>query len=137
MKTSAHDTQQADQIWSMVRDYDFANTMASGERGMKAIAEAQEHFIARVATMNREIADFIDRRLTHDRETIQSLIACKTPQEAVAVWGKFLETVTHQYAREFGAIAGLNVDQAREAIKDAQHEIKETVKPLTAGGNNA
>lgn len=137
MKKSANRAQPADEIWSMMRDYDFANTMASGERGAKAMAEAQEHFIARLAKMNREIADFIDRRLSHDRETIQSLTACKTPQEVVAVWAKFLETATHQYAEEFGTIAGLNVDQAREVVEDTQHEIKETVEPLTAGGRHA
>ncbi|MEM8957689.1 MAG: phasin family protein, partial [Pseudomonadota bacterium] len=129
--------QPADQIWSMMRDCDLTNTMASGERGLKALAEAQEHFIARAAKMNREIADFIDRRLSHDCETVRSLSACKTPQEVVAVWAKFLETATHQYAKEFGTIAGLNVDQAREVVEDTQHEIKESVEPLTAGGRHA
>lgn len=137
MKKTATGTQQADQVWQAMRDFDVSKMMVGGERGMKAMAEAQEHFIDRIARMNREIADFVDRRLRHDRETVHALAACKSPQEIVTVWGKFVETASRQYAEEFRTIAGLSVDQAREAIEDAQHEIEETVRPVASGGKNA
>lgn len=137
MKKAATETQQTDAVWTAMRDFDMTKMMAGGERGMKAMAEAQEHFIARIAKMNREIADFIERRLTHDRETVHALAECKSPQECVEVWGKFVETASRQYAEEFGTIAGMGVDQAREAVEDAQHEIEETVQPISSGGRNA
>lgn len=136
-KKTVAETPQADQVFSAMRDFDVTKMMAGGERGAKAIAEAQEHFIARAAKMHREIANFVDRRLKHDQETVHALAECKSPQEFVAVWGKFVETASKQYAEEFGKIAGMSVDQAREAVEDAQHEIEETVKPIASGGKNA
>ena len=137
MKKTVTETPEADQVFAAMRDFDVTKMMAGGERGMKAMAEAQEHFIERIAKMNREIAGFVDRRLKHDQETVHALAECKSPQEFVAVWGKFVETASRQYAEEFGTIAGMGVDQAREAVEDAQHEIEETVKPIASGGKNA
>ncbi|MEO1775356.1 MAG: phasin family protein [Pseudomonadota bacterium] len=137
MKKKVTATPQAEQVWMAARDFDVSTMMAGGESGMKAMAEAQEHFIARVAKMHREIAGFVDRRLKHDRETVHALAECKSPQEFVTVWGKFAETASRQYVEELGTIAGMGVDQAREAVEDAQHEIEETVTPFASGGKNA
>lgn len=137
MKKAPGKTEQTGPVWSAMRDFDFTKAMTGGGRSVQAMAEAQEHFIARLATMNKEVASFIDRRLTHDRDTVHALAECKTPQEAMAVWGKFVETASRHYAEEFGAIAGMSVDQAREAVEDAQHEIEETVRPLQSGGKDA
>ncbi|MGF1503491.1 MAG: phasin family protein [Paracoccaceae bacterium] len=129
MNDSSSERAPADAAWSALRDFDVNKLMVGGESGLRAMAEAQEHFIERLALVNREIAAFVDRRLKHDRETVHALAACKSPQELVAVWGKFVETASRQYAEEMGTLAGMGVDHAREAAEDVQHELEETMKP--------
>jgi hypothetical protein len=104
----------------MVPDFDMTKLMAGGERGLKAMAEAQEHAIARLARVNREMAEFVDRRLSHDRETVRDLAACTTPQEAMSVWAKFTEQIARDYMKEAETFASLGANAAREAMSDAE-----------------
>lgn len=124
------------QMWSGMQGFDLSQMFAGGDRGLKAMVEAQQHLIDRIATMNREIADFVERRLEHDRETLQDLGSCKTPQEAMVVWGKFVETASRQYADEMGTLASLTVDQAHEAVEDVQNEIRESSRPARIVGRH-
>lgn len=116
---------------SLVGEFDFANVFAGNGRNMKAMAEAQEHFIGRVAKMNREIASFVDRRLKHDRRTVHALAECETPQDAVQVWSEYLETASRHYRDEMTALTNLGFDQTRETVEDVQHGIEESVGSMS------
>ncbi|MEM1316065.1 MAG: phasin family protein [Pseudomonadota bacterium] len=115
--------------WRAFLQFDPSRLMSG--KGMAAFAEAQQHMIGRVAALNHEVARFVDRRLTHDQETVRKLAECGSPQEAMAVWTAFVETASRHYAEEMGMLAGLGVEQAREAAQDVQREIEETSEDLT------
>ncbi|GAB5469993.1 MAG: hypothetical protein Kilf2KO_30230 [Rhodospirillales bacterium] len=114
--------------------FDLQPVIAANQRGMKAVAEAQEHLFSRAVKMNEEIHRFVSRRLEHDRSTMQQLSTCKSPQEAFAVWGTFMEKATQQYSEGIGLLAELYADQAREAMEEVQHEVEESILPVMKTG---
>ncbi|MEM7497953.1 MAG: phasin family protein [Pseudomonadota bacterium] len=116
---------------------DFAAMTLGGERGIEAVAEAQEHVIQRMARLNREVANFVQRRLEHDRETVASLAACRSPAEAMGVWSAFFSTASQQYSEAFASVAGITAAQARDAAEDLSHEMAVVAEPFTQGERHA
>lgn len=107
--------------------FDLEPLIAANQRGLKAAAEAQEHMLHRMAKVSDELFRFVDRRLERDRETAKELGACKSPQDAAKVCGKFFETAVKEYSQEMGLLAGIYADQSREALEDAQHQFEESI----------
>jgi hypothetical protein len=107
--------------------FDIEPLIAVNQRGVKAAAEAQDHMLRRVSAMSDEVFRFLDRRLERDREVVRELSSCRSPQDAVALYGQYFEETMKQYSEEMGLLAGLYSDQAREALEDAQHQIEDGV----------
>ncbi|MEQ8652100.1 MAG: hypothetical protein RIC87_06515 [Kiloniellales bacterium] len=70
--------------------------------------------------------------LDHDRAVFRELSCRTTPQEAMAVWGKFAATAAKRYVQEMSKMASPTVDQARETVAEVQHEIEQAA---TIGGD--
>lgn len=136
MAKAAGETQKANHAWAAIQDFDFTKTLAGGERGAKAMAEFQEHCIARTAMLNRAIADFFEERLSHDQETVRKLAACKSAQDTMAVWADFFELASRQYAEGFRTFATMGIDQTREVVEDVQDGVDKTVQSLKSGSRS-
>ncbi|MEM9012534.1 MAG: phasin family protein [Pseudomonadota bacterium] len=136
MAKASTDTPRFDAI-AALPGFDIEPLIAANQRGLKAAAEAQEHMLRRIAKMHEELFRFADRRLQHDRSTARELAACKSPQDAAAVCGKFFESAMKQYSEEVTLLAGLYADQARETMEDVQHQVEETVEPVLKRKNGA
>ncbi|MEL7139104.1 MAG: phasin family protein [Pseudomonadota bacterium] len=116
---------------------DFAAMTLGGERSLKAMATAHSRMIGRMARMNRACADFLERRLEHDRQTVMELADCRSPQEVAGVWTRFASTAAAQYAENFGAVASLAAEQGHEALADMRGEIEAAVQPFEGGAPHA
>ena len=60
-----------------------------------------------VAEVNREWLDFINRRLTQDVALMQSLSACKSPDEVWRAYADFWQVAAKDYQEEFAELAKL------------------------------
>lgn len=123
-----------DQVWAAMREFDYSGLFAGGERSMKAFADAHGHFFASMAKMNQEIAGFVERRMEHDRMILTQLASCKSPQEAMSVWGSFVQTAANHYAEEMRTMTALGFDHAREVAEEVQHEMSEATGAMAKAG---
>ena len=106
----------------------------ANQRSLLAAAEAQNHMLRRMSRFNEEMMRFVNQRLEQDREAAKTLTACKTPMDAMAAYGRFLELAVKDYSEEMGLMAGIYADMARETVEDAQHQVEETINPDSAHG---
>lgn len=113
---------------------DIQPLMSANANGFKAMAQAQEHMLRRVANFNKEIFKFVDRRLEHDRKTVKEIASCDSPQDAYTVYGKFFEAAAKHYSDEMEALASLYATQTQEILEDAQHQMKDVA---VSGDKNA
>lgn len=102
--------------------------LAANQRGLQAAAEAQNHMIKRLASMNRELFNFVNRRLSSDRDTANELARCKSPEDAVAICAKAAEQAMKDYSEEVGYLAGAYAEQAQEVMEDVQHQVEEAIE---------
>ena len=64
---------------------------------------------------------------------VKEMAACKSPQDAMALFGTFFETAMRQYSEEIGQISAMYVEQTAEALSDVEHEIEEIVETPAKG----
>lgn len=112
-----------------MQSLDIQPLMSANAHGFKAMAQAQEHMIRRMANFNKEVFKFVDRRLEHDRKTVMEIASCDTPLDAYSVYGKFFEAAAKHYSDEMEVLASLCADQTQEFLEDAQNQMEETVVP--------
>lgn len=112
---------------------DIAPIIEANKRGLEAAAQANSHALRRMAKVNQELFGFVTRRLEHDRAAVKEMAACKSPQDAMALFGTFFETAMRQYSEEIGQISAMYVEQSAEALSDVEHEIEEIVETPAKG----
>ncbi|MEQ9491325.1 MAG: phasin family protein [Alphaproteobacteria bacterium] len=100
--------------------------MSANAQSFKAMAQAQEHMLRRMATFNRELFKFIDRRLEHDRKTVLEIASCNTPEDVYTACSKFFESSASHYSDEMEALASLYTEQANEVMEDTRHQMEES-----------
>lgn len=108
---------------------DIAPIIEANQRGLQAAAQANSHALQRMAKVNKELFGFVTRRLDHDREAVKKLATCKSPQDAMALFGTFFETAMKQYSDEIGQLSAMYAEQTAEALADVEHEIDEIAEP--------
>jgi hypothetical protein len=112
---------------------DLAPILEANKRGLEAAAQANSHALQRMAKVNQELFGFVTRRLEHDRAAVKDLASCKSPQDAMALFGTFFETAMRQYTEEIGQISAMYVEHTAEALSDVEHEIDEIVEAPEKG----
>ncbi|MEM9763099.1 MAG: phasin family protein [Pseudomonadota bacterium] len=116
---------------------DLAAMTLGSERGVQAMAAAHSHMIGRMARLSRVYADFVERRLEHDRETLMALAECRSPQEAATIWAGFASTAVAQYTETCGTFASLAAEQGEEALSDMREELAAALPPDEGGASHA
>ncbi len=109
--------------------FDVASVFESSRRLFEVAAASQGHALDRVIRMNGELSRFVALRLERDRAAARELAGCGTPSEVADTYGRFFDTAVKEYAEEFGLLAGLCADQAREVVEDMQHQVEEAADP--------
>ena len=94
--------------------FDYSHMLSNGDVGVKAVMEANRAFLDGMAAMSEEIGRFVGNRLQEDMGASQSLMACKTPEQAMSVQLAFAQTATQQYFEEAGRLMALAMDIARK-----------------------
>ncbi len=103
----------------------FEAAIVAGQRSFKIAAATHTSMMRRMASMNKEVFDFVDRRLAKDRETAKNFARCQTPQDVVEVYAKFAETTIKDYSEEIGVLANAIADQAQALTEEFQNQVKE------------
>jgi len=110
----------------------FEPFVAVNQRGLSAALEVNDHILKRMAKVGSEVFQFVDRRLKHDLDTAKDLASCTTPQDAVTLYGQYVETTMRQYSEEISLLANLYSEQARETMEEVQQQARQTIEPVTA-----
>src|SRR5690348_3891754 len=76
------------------------------EAGQQALVQ----WVASVAAVSQEVAQFTQVRLQQDMETCMALAECKTPQEAVDCQMRYVGQAVTQYFDELGKLPRLVLD---------------------------
>lgn len=116
---------------------DVQPMMAANQAGMRAIAEAGGHLASQMTRMNGEIADFVGRRLEHDRETMTALSTCTTLSETFSIYTDYVQRMMRDYTEEMGTLANLYAETARETMDDMQAGMRESVSSTTRDRGDA
>lgn len=106
---------------SLATIFDVGGMIAANQRGFEAAAEAQRRMLGRMSQVTSEVMNFVGRRLERDRDTVRRLADCRSPQDAVALYGEFVESAVKEYTEEIGVLAGLCADQAQDVVAGARH----------------
>jgi hypothetical protein len=101
---------------------DFDPIIDANQRGLTAAVAANGQALMRMARMNDELFGFLSRRLERDRITAKELQDCKSAQAAVSLCTQFFEMAMRQYSEELGLLTSIYVDQAGEAMADAERQ---------------
>ncbi|MFT7040634.1 MAG: hypothetical protein ACJAW4_003362 [Paracoccaceae bacterium] len=112
---------------------DMVPIIAANKRGLEAATQANTHALKRMALVNRELFGFVTRRLEHDRAAVKQLSTCKSPQDAMALFGTFFETAMRQYSEEISQMSAMYVELTTKTFADVEQEIEEIVETPTKG----
>ncbi|MEL6211587.1 MAG: phasin family protein [Pseudomonadota bacterium] len=114
-----------DKAMEIPTSFDPSAMMANNQKSLQAIAETHQNMMRRMAEMNGQVSRFYSKRLDSDRQVLRDLQACRNPQEAVTVWGAFMEKAAQDYAEEMGSIAALYADQAKGMVDDVTDAVED------------
>ncbi|MEO1457878.1 MAG: phasin family protein [Pseudomonadota bacterium] len=114
--------------------YDVQPFFEASRASFAAMADAQQRIMRRAMALGEEMMRFTEKRLTHDRETLSALAHCRTPKDAIALYGQFLDRAGKDYSEEAGKFAGLCADQTRELLTDTRDEVGAVLAPVLSPG---
>jgi hypothetical protein len=100
---------------------DAAQLIENNQRAMRAALEVQSQGFQHMAKIGTSVLEFVQRRLQHDVELAQRLGTARAPQDAYAAYTDFFDVAVKEYSSEFSELATLYVDQAEEAMQEAEH----------------
>ena len=106
-----------------------------GRRHLEAASLAQQHAVEGLARICEEGVRFTNLRMDENRRTFRQLASAQALPDTLSIWNEHFERTARQYGEEFGIVAGLCSDQARDAIGDlrlAAAASRETVAPNEA-----
>ena len=104
--------------------FDMAQFGAMGAGAMESMTEASRKMMEAGATMNKEIFDFVNTRLSADMETQQKLMQSGTFQDMQKVYSDYFQTASQQYLDEMQKLMSMAADTAREAADAATKQQK-------------
>lgn len=105
-----------------------ANPLLSNAGGemMGTLGEAGSAYLRGVVSLNREITDFVSKRLEHDAELSRKLGQCKDWKEASELQQNWFREASEEYA-----------NSARTLMEMTTRIMNETWAPLRQPGNRA
>ncbi len=93
---------------------------------LAALAEVNGKVYENIATLNKNWAAFVNRRLKEDFSVPQQLAGCKSVQEMYSVYADFFQTAVTDYQSEFEQMSKLSKSIAEETTQVVQARLEET-----------
>jgi hypothetical protein len=92
---------------------------------LEAMAEMNGKVYENIATLNKNWAAFVNRRLKKDLSVPQQLAACKTVQDMYGVYADFFQTAMSDYQTEFEQMSKIGKSLAEETLQAVQARAQE------------
>jgi len=86
----------------------------SAEVAMQSLAHSTDTYVEWMTGWNREIANFLERRLARQREFTHKACACKDASELVEFHREWAETAHQDYAEELKKLTDLGLSFAEK-----------------------
>ena len=95
---------------------------------LAAVAQMNGRVYENIATINKNWAAFVNRRLKEDFAMPKQLAGCKTVQEMYGVYADFFQTAVADYQSEFEQMSKLGKSLAEETTHALQARLEETAR---------
>jgi hypothetical protein len=92
---------------------------------LEAMAQMNGKVYENIATLNKNWASFINRRLKEDLGVPQQLASCKTVQEMYGVYADFFQTALADYQAEFEQMSKIGKALAEDTAQAMQTRAEE------------
>ncbi len=87
-----------------------------------AAADINAKLYAGLVDLNKECADFVNRRLMADFELPQKLAACKTPLDMFTIYSEFYRVAFDDYQQGFAKLTEIGHSLAAETAEALQNQ---------------
>jgi hypothetical protein len=92
---------------------------------LEAMAQMNGRVYENIATLNKNWASFVNRRLKEDLGMPKQLASCKNVQEIYSVYADFFQTAMSDYQSEFEQISKIGKALAEETMQVVQTRVQE------------
>ena len=116
----------------MMLPFGFEALMELNRPALAAIAQMNGKVYDGIATLNKNWAAFLNRRLKEDLGVPKQLASCKTVQEMYGVYTDFVQTAVADYQSEFEQMSKLGKALAEETTQVVQTRLEDTAKSARA-----
>ena len=112
----------------MMLPFGFEAFMEFNRPALAAMAQMNGKVYDGIATLNKNWAAFLNRRLKEDLGMPQQLASCKTVQEMCGVYAEFFQNACADYQSEFEQMSKLGKSLADDTMQAIQTRMEETVR---------
>lgn len=109
--------QAPSELTSLLDPADFMSPAA-----LTAVVDINGKLYAGLVDLNKEYADFVNRRLVEDFELPQKLAACKTPLDMFTVYSEFYRVAFGDYQQEFAKLTEMGQSLVAETAEALQNQ---------------
>ena len=95
---------------------------------LAAVAQMNGRVYENIATINKNWAAFVNRRLKEDFAMPKQLAGCKTVQDMYGVYADFFQTAVADYQSEFEQMSKLGKSLAEDTAHALQTRLEETAR---------
>ena len=99
---------------------------------LEAMAQMNGKVYENIATLNKNWASFLNRRLKEDLGVPKQLASCKTVQEMYGVYAEFFQTALSDYQSEFEQMSKIGKSLAEETLQTVQARAQELSRETRA-----
>jgi hypothetical protein len=92
---------------------------------LEAMAQMNGKVYENIATLNKNWASFLNRRLKEDLGMPKQLASCKNVQEIYSVYADFFQTAMSDYQSEFEQMSKIGKALAEETLQSVQTRVQE------------
>jgi hypothetical protein len=83
------------------------NELALSGTDNRAVVNAAETWFVAANACQREMVDFVSKRLEKDSETFRAMMACKNPVEVTAIQSRWMEETLRDYSGEISKLSSI------------------------------
>jgi hypothetical protein len=109
----------------MMLPFGLEALMEINRPALEAMAQMNGKVYENIATLNKNWAAFINRRLKEELGMPKQLASCKTVQDMYGVYADFFQTAMSDYQSEFEQISKLGKSLAEETLQAMQTRAQE------------
>jgi hypothetical protein len=113
----------------MMLPFSFEALMELNRPALATMAQLNGRVYDGIATLNKNWAAFLNRRLKEDLSMPRQLAACKSVQEMYGVYTEFFQNACADYQSEFEQMTKLGKSLADETMQAIQARVEDQQRP--------